>query len=103
MQITTTHPQPEVAHSLDLVGRFDAFEVPSFDDIIASLPSETGQTIAVDLSQVEFIDSAALASLVRVMKRQREAGGDLILRKPSDPVRVIFELTKLNAAFTIED
>ena len=31
------------------------------------------------------------------------AGGELFIVQPSDPVRVIFELTRLDSAFTIRE
>ena len=61
------------------------------------------ERLTVDLSDVDFIDSTALAELVRGMKRARLAGGDLRIARPSETVRVILELTRLDAAFDIVD
>jgi anti-sigma B factor antagonist len=96
----TTHPGNDTT-TVVLEGRFDAHESPhaaeTFDGIIGD-----GQTsIAVSLADVQFIDSTALAQLVRVMKRCRELGGEFSLRNPSNPVLVILELTALDKAFTI--
>jgi anti-sigma B factor antagonist len=57
--------------------------------------------VVVDLGAVTFLDSAALAVLVRGMKRCRQQGGDLRLCAPSASVRMIFELTRLDRAFEI--
>ncbi len=85
---------------IELQGRFDAHEAESFREIVDGILANSA-SLSVVLTAVDFVDSTALAELVRAMKRCREAGGDLILVKPSDPVRVILELTRLDAAFTI--
>lgn len=86
---------------LTLAGRFDAFETDTFRETIDSLHSASNTTLSVDLHDVQFIDSSALAELVRAMKHCREAQGELFLCRLSDPVRVILELTRLDAAFEI--
>ena len=100
MDITVT--TTEASHPcMTLVGRFDAFETEAFRTTLDSLHADRKPTVAVDLQKVQFIDSSALAELVRAMKHCREHDGELLLCKLSDPVRVIFELTRLDAAFEI--
>jgi anti-sigma B factor antagonist len=65
-----------------------------------SLPPAPAK-VAVDLSQVTFIDSTGLSALVQGMKRCRERKGDLRLFGLQAPVRIIFELTRLDKAFEI--
>ena len=84
-----------------LAGRFDAHESERVRAVLLE-PLEAGHVDgSVDLADVSFLDSSALAVLTTVMKRCREAGGDLTLVSVSDPVRVILELTRLDLAFTI--
>ncbi len=102
MQISThTHPV-DGAIELALNGRFDAHEAAIFRDAFHDALDGGSHQVRVNLAGVEFVDSTALAELVRGMKRCRELHGDLTLVSPSDPVRVILELTKLDAAFDIE-
>ncbi|MCI0477481.1 MAG: STAS domain-containing protein [Anaerolineales bacterium] len=86
---------------LELGGRFDAYGAPQvvkwFDE---NLTAGSGN-IVVDLAGVNFIDSTALATLVQGMKRARQANGDLRLCSLQQPVRIIFELTRLDKAFDI--
>ncbi len=84
-----------------LSGRFDAHEADGFRAAIDPALKSPEPHVDIDLSDVEFIDSTALAELVRAMKRCREQSGDLRLLTPSNPVQVILELTRLDAAFTI--
>jgi len=82
---------------IELKGRFDAHVAPAVkawqDD------SAAPTRLVVNLSEVHFIDSTALATLVSGMKRCRQRGGDLYLCGLQQPVRIIFELTKLDRAF----
>lgn len=100
MNIATAHHAGTA--TLELTGRFDAHEVDAFRSELDAIVSAGTHHLTVDLADVNFIDSSALAELVRGMKHARERGGDLTLRSPSDPVRVIFELTGLHRAFEIE-
>lgn len=84
-----------------LHGRFDAHECPALSTWIDDRLAEGSTRLSVDLSDVTFIDSTALAVLVRGMKHARSAGGDLVLVRPSQTVHVILELTRLDRAFII--
>jgi len=55
--------------------------------------------LVADLSQLEFIDSSGLGSLVSIMKIARKTGGDLRLCGLNPAVRSIFELTRLSRIF----
>ncbi len=101
MDIITQENPTETTISLELRGRFDAHEADMFRAAVDQAIDNNNVQIRVDLANVEFVDSTALAELVRGMKRCREQRGDLVLVHPSDPVRVILELTKLDAAFDI--
>ncbi len=92
--------RPEL-NQLHLNGRFDAYAAPAVSEALARLATP-GATVIVDLSSVEFIDSTGLATLVQALKNQQATQGDLVLRSPTDAVRVILELTRLDRAFAIE-
>ena len=100
MNIETTGGTPENPE-LALSGRFDAFETERFRLVVDELLASDATSISLDLAEVHFIDSSGLAELVRAMKHCRESDGDLFLLRPSDPVAVILELTRLDAAFEI--
>lgn len=97
MALTTrTHGTINV---LELSGRFDAHMAPSVKTWQDSHASEAN--VVINLAGVHFVDSTALATLVRGMKHCRQQGGDLRLCGVQQPVRIIFELTKLDKAFAI--
>ena len=86
---------------LALDGRFDSFQTKGpkgwLDQVTAAAPAH----LVVNLAGVDFIDSTALAILVQGMKRARQQGGDLHLCQLQPPVRMVFELTRLDKAFAI--
>lgn len=87
-------------HEIELAGRFDAHELPAFRAAVDPLVRDGG-TVNLDLGNVVFVDSSALAELVRAQKSAHACGGTLVLTALSDPVRVILELTALAQVFTI--
>jgi len=87
---------------LELSGRFDAHTVPEVSDWIKVKMADQPRLV-IDLVNVTFVDSAALATLVQGMKQCREQDGDLLLCRLAQPVRIIFELTRLDRAFAIFD
>jgi anti-sigma B factor antagonist len=85
---------------LDLNGRLDVSTAALLKTRLQSIPPDQNQVV-VNLKQVNFIDSMGLSMLVQGMKRFREKQGDLRLCEMQAPVRIIFELTRLDKAFEI--
>lgn len=93
------------SHEIDvltirLAGRLDALEAGGLRQLLDSHLEDGRYNIAVDLSELEFVDSAGLAALVKGMKDARAASGDLRLVWPlSDDARRVFELTSFDQVF----
>jgi len=96
-----TYRNTNGTHILELEGRFDAYEVPKLVEWFDANPE--AKFVLVNLSGVGFIDSSGLATLVKGLKRCRNKGGDLYLSNLQQAVLIIFELTRLDKAFTIFD
>ena len=62
-----------------------------------------GQPIMVDLSEVGYIDSSGVASLVESFQAARKSGQDLVLISVSDGAKRVLELARLDKVFTICD
>jgi anti-sigma B factor antagonist len=84
-----------------VIGRFDAHGIEQFDRTLIDAVDTDHPNAVIDLSQVEFMDSSALAGLVRALKATVACGGSVILVDPSDAARIILELTRLDAVFAI--
>ncbi len=87
-----------------LSGRLDALEAVGLRELFASYSEAGAHDLIVDLSDVEFVDSAGLAALVKAMKDARGAGGDVrLVRSPHADATRVFELTKFDHVFVMGD
>jgi anti-sigma B factor antagonist len=87
---------------MELEGRFDAYSAPQANEWLEeAITNRRPPNVIVNLENVVFVDSTALATLVQAMKRCRQLDGDLRLSNLKQPVRMIFELTRLDRAFEI--
>ncbi|MFN8488579.1 MAG: STAS domain-containing protein [Caldilineaceae bacterium] len=99
MKIESSQTGPVVVVTLN--GRFDAHEVPEVRKSLDNALEQGQGKVVINLSQVSFIDSSGLSMLIQGMKRCRERIGDLYLTDLQQPVRIIFELTRLDKVFAI--
>ncbi|HNX91205.1 MAG TPA: STAS domain-containing protein [Candidatus Omnitrophota bacterium] len=58
--------------------------------------------VMIDFSEVNYVDSSGLATLVEVLKNMKLYGGKLKLVSLSSKVMGLFEITKLNKLFDIK-
>jgi anti-sigma B factor antagonist len=86
---------------LELSGRFDSYTAPQVRQWLEEAADSEPAQMVLNLSGVHFVDSTALATLVQGMKRCRLLNGDLRLCCLQPPVRMIFELTRLDKAFEV--
>jgi anti-sigma B factor antagonist len=99
MELKTRHVNNVLV--LELEGRFDTQTVQPVRELIRNATSNAPAQLVVNLESVNFVDSTALSALVEGMKRSRQLQGDLRLCNLQQPVRMIFELTRLDRAFEI--
>lgn len=85
---------------VELQGRLDAHQGSEVDHILAEAGRATKYTV-VNLSKVQFIDSTGLSVLIKGMRYHRENQSHLVLCELQQPVRIIFELTRMDKMFTI--
>lgn len=81
-----------------LSGELDLGTVPRLRQEVDGR-ARAGQTMVLDLSDLEFIDSMGLAALVRAQHRARARGARLQLVPGRPAVHAVFVLTGLHAIF----
>src|SRR5258706_11272980 len=86
---------------LNLSGSFINTTVAPARQWLEEATADRPAYIVVDLSAVRFMDSTGLSTLVHAMKRARALRGDLRLCGLQQPVRMIFEMTRLDQIFEI--
>jgi anti-sigma B factor antagonist len=70
-------------------------------DIVANLLKEDHKQIVLNLSNVDYIDSAGIGELVASKKRAAAAGGDVRLLLPSESVYKVLSIVSLHLIFQI--
>ena len=58
---------------------------------------------AIDISEVRFINSSGIGVLITLLTKFRNVDGEVVLINPSEQVKKLLIITKLNAIFTIVD
>ncbi|MBV9413055.1 MAG: STAS domain-containing protein [Acidimicrobiia bacterium] len=96
------HADEEGQTVLYLAGDADIHTAPALRSELTTLVDQ-GRPVVVDLSALQFIDSTAIGILVAALKRFRNVGSDLTLRRPITRVRKVFEITGLTRVFDIGD
>lgn len=59
--------------------------------------------IAVDLSNIEFIDSSGFGALISLLKKVRTTGGQLFLCKLNSEVKDLMSILQLEQVFLVKD
>ncbi len=82
-------------------GRINAVTSPAMRTKIRELVEDGRVEIVCDLTEVGFLDSAGLSSLVSGLKATRERGGYLKLVGLNEQVARVFKLTMLDRVFEV--
>ena len=86
-----------------VAGELDLHTSPQLRDHVLSMIGDGPVKLALDLSDVGFMDSSSLGMLVTVLKRVRERDGDLRLVGVTGSPMKVFSLTGLDRVFEIAD
>ena len=89
------------AATVAVAGEIDLTSAPRLDDEVTGLIEDAVMELQIELAGVSFMDSTGLRVLLKASKLIDGAGGRLVLRGPSDPVRRLLEVSGLNAHFQI--
>lgn len=85
-------------------GRLDAFNAPDLRQKFQTLLAQGSVRYVLDLHDLTFMDSAAMAALVSLLKQARTAGGAVNMVKPqSEAALRILTLTKFDKVFAMSD
>ena len=88
---------------LRLRGELDMDSAELFAEAAGLVLTHEVPTLVLDLSDLNFIDSSGLREFVVAFKRQREIGGDLVLRAPTEPVRRVLDIVGLSEMLTMAE
>ena len=87
---------------LDLSGNIDFRNSPEVrQSVLREIRENRTSRVLVNLSQVRYIDSSGIASLVEGLRASRDLGSRLILFGLSTPVQEVLHLFHLNQLFEV--
>lgn len=88
---------------IDLSGEVDLANASDVEAALRSAVSNHSKTVTLDLTNVEYIDSAGLRIIASLATRLRRSQIELtIVAPPRSPARLVFELSGLMTIATIE-
>ncbi len=95
LSIRSESPQPSRS-TVWLEGRLDAATYLEFDDAMRDVTPmvDSGGTLVLDLSALDYISSAGLRSLALLRKQMRDRDGRTLLLNPQPQVKKVFDIVK---------
>ena len=88
-------------HTVQVRGEVDLQTAPQLRDLLLDTVKKQAGDLLVDLSQVGYMDSSGVASLVKLLARVRREKVSLKLAGLTPRVRSVFEITRLDSVFEI--
>ncbi len=85
-----------------LSGELDLSDVDTLALQLESAAAES-DNLVVDLTEVTFVDSTVLGTLVEARNKVTASGGSVVLAGPSKNVRRLLEVTSLDQVFPVFD
>ncbi len=83
-------------------GEIDIFNSQEFKSELLELLEEKKINIEIDCDKLVYIDSTGLGSLIAVLKKTKEFGGEISLLNIKSTLYKLFKITNLDKVFSIE-
>lgn len=99
MNIAVTKKANEACIALG--GRMDAVSSPDFDRIVEKLITGGERNFTLNMTDLEYISSAGLQSILAAAKRLEQIEGGITLSNLRGSVREVFEISGFDSLFPI--
>lgn len=84
----------------DIIGEENGLQII---EVITDELESGVKTLAVDLSEVRYMNSSGIGMLITLHTKFKNKSGELCLVSPTDQIRKLLSITKLDSIFTIVD
>ncbi|RAI90256.1 STAS domain-containing protein [Algoriphagus yeomjeoni] len=102
MKLTYTTSKDQIANYLFIQGDLIGDEVgPQLVEVVSDAIEEGAKKFVVDLSEVRYISSSGIGLLITMLTKMRNKDGEVYLTAPSEHVKKLLIITKLNNIFTV--
>ncbi len=86
---------------IELSGELDSYTCSLFRDAVKEVIEQGNPNVVVNMSNVEYIDSSGLGTLVGGLKRASEKGGRIAVVSSENQICKVLEITGLEKVFPI--
>jgi anti-sigma B factor antagonist len=86
-----------------LDGRVDSIGAAEMDEVLQAAVSEGRTKMILDMSKVQYINSAGLRTLADILTQNRASNGDLLLVALSPKVERVFKIIGFDKFFDVYD
>ncbi|WP_209332002.1 STAS domain-containing protein [Lunatimonas salinarum] len=76
---------------------------PKLMGLVSDAINDGARNCIIDLSRVRYISSSGIGVLITILTKMRNVGGEVFLTSPSEHVKKLLIITKLNNIFTVYD
>ena len=90
------------AFIVTITGEVDLHTAPELEHALDGVVELGGTAVALDLSEVSFVDSTVLGVLLRYRQRLHDLGGEVVVVTQDRRVLRTFEVTGLDRVIVIE-
>lgn len=104
MKLTYDLTKESQWHLLTLSGDLIGDEVgPKLVEFVSDAVNDDIKNFIIDLSSIRYISSSGIGLLITMLTKMRNAGGEIYLCSPSEHVKKLLIITKLNNIFNVFD
>jgi anti-sigma B factor antagonist len=104
MKLQFSQKKDPKVHYLSMEGDLIGDEAgPRLAEMVSDSVEEGIKVLVIDLEKVRYISSSGLGLLITLLTKMRNAGGELYLTAPSEHVKKLLIITKLNGIFKVFD
>jgi len=104
MKISYEYKRENKAIILQLKGDLIGDEAgPQLVEVVSDAINDHLKNCIVDLKEVRYISSSGIGVLITMLTKMRNVGGEVYLVSPSEHVKKLLIITKLNNIFTVFD
>ena len=86
---------------LDVIGEVDVYSAPDLRERLSETLSAAAPSLIVNLSEVTFLDSTGIGTLVAGLNRAVQFGGTMTLVCDHERILKLFRITGLDSVFAI--
>jgi anti-anti-sigma factor len=95
-----SQPDYQIIH---IRGKITFENCPMLQDRLDAILNEGVRRIEIDFAAVPFIDSSGVGEVLRLFKKMKESGGELILTNPNKKLRALFVMYRFDQFMKIRE